>query len=195
MPLHDSRSFVAMLATVGIAALWLPGRASRAADPPVDPEAPEAPAEPAAEPTVVPPPAKPKAAAKKVTPKPASSATIPTKRKPDREAGRDLYLQSCWQCHGETGQGDGPASAALVGGVPSLVPLWSGTSGGPLPGAEMDRLVALVLEGKGRMPAYREDIDKHQARRILLYLGDAVNGKTEAIDEKPDTDDATDNEN
>ena len=141
------------------------------------------------------PPAKPKSTTRKVTPKPATSATIPTKRKPDREAGRDHYLQSCWQCHGETGKGDGPASAAMAGGVPSLAPLFAATAGGPLPGPEMDRLVALVLDGKGRMPAYRENMDQHQARRILLYLGDAVQGKTGAIEEKAEGDEAADNEN
>ncbi len=128
---------------------------------------------------------------KKPVETPKSNA-VPTKRKPDREAGRDTYLQSCWQCHGETGKGDGPAAAAMVGGVPTLVPLLEkGVPGDK----EMDRLVDLVLDGKGRMPAYREDYDKHQIRRVFLYLTDAVKGKTEPIDEKADGAEEEANEN
>ncbi|MBM4393050.1 MAG: cytochrome c [Deltaproteobacteria bacterium] len=118
--------------------------------------------------------------------------SVPTKRKPDREAGRDTYLKSCWQCHGETGTGDGPAAAAMVGGVPTLVPLLEkGVPGDQ----EMDRLVDLVLDGKGRMPAYREDYDKHQIRRVFLYLTDAVKGKTAAIEEKAEGPEEEGNEN
>ena len=32
---------------------------------------------------------------------------------PDMEAAREIFSQRCVTCHGETGQGDGPASAGL----------------------------------------------------------------------------------
>lgn len=105
-----------------------------------------------------------------------NAPAMPTSRKPDRERGRDLWLQSCWECHGTEGKGDGPAADAVPGGVPSLE--------GKVPDSRIDELVDLVEDGKGRMPAYREDIDKHDARRILKYLQDALAGHPEAKSEK-----------
>lgn len=107
---------------------------------------------------------------------PKTIAKVPESRKPDRERGRDLWLQSCWECHGTEGKGDGPAAAAIPGGVPSLA--------GKISEDKFDDLVALVEDGRGRMPAYREDIDKHDARRILQYLRDALAGHPEAHIEK-----------
>lgn len=166
----------------------LSGCAHALAEGPADDEVTEEPKEEADE-TPKPVPSKTPVKKPVETPKPGA---VPTKRKPDREAGRDTYLQSCWQCHGETGKGDGPAAAAMVGGVPTLGPLFEkGVPGDK----EMDRLVDLVLDGKGRMPAYRESYDKHQVRRVLLYVTDAVRGKTEAIDEKPEGTEEDGNEN
>jgi mono/diheme cytochrome c family protein len=112
--------------------------------------------------------------------------SMPTTRPSDRERGRELWLRSCWQCHGEEGKGDGPASAAMVGGVPTLV--------GKVPPEDFDRLVTLVLDGRGAMPAYREDIDKHDARRILVYLQDALQGRTKGEEEKKKKGDEEDQE-
>jgi len=107
-----------------------------------------------------------------------SSGGMPTKRPPDRERGRDLYLLSCWQCHGTEAKGDGPAAANLSGGVPSLE--------SKVTKERFDELVKLIQDGKGPMPAYAEDIDKHDSRRILLYIQDALQGRTEARTEKDD---------
>jgi mono/diheme cytochrome c family protein len=101
--------------------------------------------------------------------KPDGTSTMPSKRPPDYEVGKKLWTQSCWQCHGATGKGDGPAAAALVGGVPSLE--------GKIKGAEFDALVDVIQQGRGRMPAYSEDIDEHDSRRILQYLKDTLEGK------------------
>ena len=115
---------------------------------------------------------------------PDSPPAMPTKRPPDREVGERLWKQSCWQCHGLKGEGDGPAAAAMVGGVPTLV--------GKLKKEDFDALVARVEDGKGRMPAFREDIDKHDARRILDYMRDVMNGKItpDGKEETPDESDA-----
>jgi mono/diheme cytochrome c family protein len=195
-PLHDSRAFVAMLAVIGLAAMCIPSHRVRAQDDPVaDPEPSEGEASGNGAGDAAPPAgeAPPKPAAPKPPPKtkttkkstPAKTDTMPTKRAPDREAGRTLWLQSCWQCHGETGRGDGPAAAALVGGVPSLE--------GKLRPSEWDVAVEIIESGRGRMPAYREDIDKHDARRILVYLEDALQGRTGAGDQGDDGDDGDDN--
>lgn len=101
--------------------------------------------------------------------KPDGTSKMPTKRPPDYEVGQRLWKQSCWQCHGESGKGDGPAAAALTGGVPSLE--------GKVRGEEFDRLVQLIQEGRGAMPAYSENIDTHDSRRILQYIRDVLEGK------------------
>lgn len=127
-----------------------------------------------------------KAATKSTTKSPAKS-TVPSKRPPDRERGRDLWLQSCWQCHGEQGKGDGPAATALPEGVPTLESKVSKE--------KFEALVKVIQDGKGRMPAYKEDIDKHDSRRILIYLQDALQGRTEAQKEKDDKEDDAAKEN
>jgi mono/diheme cytochrome c family protein len=101
--------------------------------------------------------------------KPDGTSKMPTKRPPDYEVGQRLYTQSCWQCHGETGKGDGPAASALVGGVPSLA--------GKLDG-NLEPLIDVVQDGRGHMPAYAEDIDARDSRRILEYLRDKMAGRT-----------------
>ncbi len=101
--------------------------------------------------------------------KPDGTSKMPTKRAPDYEVGKRLWAQSCWQCHGEAGKGDGPAAAALPGGVPSLE--------GKVRGEDFDALVKVVQDGRGRMPAYSENIDQHDSRRILQYLRDVMEGK------------------
>ena len=106
--------------------------------------------------------------------KPDGTSTMPSKRPPDYEVGKRLWKQSCWQCHGETGAGDGPSAAAIPGGVAPL----------KFKGEEIDAMVLVVQDGRGRMPAYSEDIDKHDSRRILQYVRDMMSGK------KPPTEDA-----
>lgn len=98
--------------------------------------------------------------------KPDGTSTMPSKRPADAEVGKRLWKQSCWQCHGEKGAGDGPAAAAVPGGVAPL----------KFSGEEIDALVKVVQEGRGRMPAYSEDIDKHDSRRVLQYIRDTING-------------------
>ena len=101
--------------------------------------------------------------------KPAAIAKMPTKRPADYEVGKRLWKQSCWQCHGEAGAGDGPAAAALIGGVPSLE--------GKIRGENFDALIKVVRDGRSRMPSYSEDIDDHDARRVLEYLRDTMEGR------------------
>lgn len=115
-------------------------------------------------------PATPPAA--QVASKPNGDSVVATKRDSDEDVGRRLWTRSCWQCHGELGKGDGPAAAALVGGVPSLE--------GKVKTADFDTLVGVIQAGRGRMPAYAEDIDKHDSRRILVYLEARMAGRVGA---------------
>jgi mono/diheme cytochrome c family protein len=89
-------------------------------------------------------------------------AGMPTKRPEDHVRGRTVFMQSCWQCHGASNNGEGPAAEALVGGVPDLR--------GKMSEDRFDALIPVILEGKGKMPAYAEEMDKHDARRVLVYL-------------------------
>jgi mono/diheme cytochrome c family protein len=114
--------------------------------------------------------------------KPDGTSTMPAKRLPDFDAGKRLWKQSCWQCHGEVGKGDGPSAAALVGGVPSLE--------GKVKGEDFDALIAVIQDGRGKMPAYSEDIDQHDSRRILGYIRDVMSGKKPPPPEKDEGDDA-----
>jgi cytochrome c oxidase cbb3-type subunit 3 len=108
--------------------------------------------------------------------KPDKAPTMPSKRPPDREVGRGLWKQSCWQCHGESGRGDGPTAAALVGGVPSLE--------GKIREDQFEALIDRIQSGVGRMPAYAENIDRADSRRILLYLRDQLTGRTDAPEDE-----------
>jgi mono/diheme cytochrome c family protein len=133
---------------------------------------------PAAPPTSAPETPRPKQPAGRVPPKqpvdPVAAkangdSVVLTKRPPDVDVGRRLWQQSCWQCHGKAGAGDGPAAKALPAGVPPLT--------GKVKEAGFDAMVRIIQDGKGRMPAYAETIDKHDSRRILVYLQERMEGR------------------
>jgi len=90
------------------------------------------------------------------------AAKQPSKRPSDHDKGQTLYERSCWMCHGETAAGDGPAAASLPGGVPDLR--------GQLPEERWDDLVSGIMAGHGACPAFAAELDRRDARRILLYL-------------------------
>lgn len=123
--------------------------------------------------------------AKKPAPKKSTSdTTMPTKRPSDHVRGKELYDAMCWQCHGKAGQGDGPAAAALLGGVPTL-------QGKVVTGdkEDIDRqeaLVDVVQNGRGRMPAYAEVVDRADSRRMLVYLRDTFEGRGDGEDKDDD---------
>jgi mono/diheme cytochrome c family protein len=82
-------------------------------------------------------------------------------------------------CHGKNADGDGPAAAALPDGVPSLV--------GQIPATERDALLDTIMNGMGSMPAFSEELDRRDARRILTYLDKLEN--TPPPDEPADAND------
>lgn len=108
-------------------------------------------------------------------------AAQPKKRPEDHVVGKELWDRSCWQCHGKRNAGDGPAAAALRGGVPDLR--------GAVTEDRYDALVEVIVEGKGLMPAFAAEMNNHDARRILVYLSklDAEGPPEEEPEPPPDT--------
>ena len=99
-----------------------------------------------------------------------SEAGVPTRNKPDAEAGKDIWLQSCWQCHGRGAGGEGPASTALASPVPSLKSKVTAES--------MPEFIATVREGRGAMPGYGDVLTKRDAKRVLIYVQTLDNPST-----------------
>jgi mono/diheme cytochrome c family protein len=89
-------------------------------------------------------------------------AEIPKQRGPDHVRGRELWEQSCWQCHGASAEGDGPSADALTVEVPSLR--------GTITNDRREALINTIIYGRGLMPAYGETFDRQEARRILAFL-------------------------
>lgn len=93
-------------------------------------------------------------------------AEVPTQRPSDEERGQTLWERHCWQCHGATNEGDGPATVDLIANVPSLV--------GAL---EVNEETArAILRGKGAMPGFEQSFDLQDARRVLSYQVSLIAG-------------------
>ncbi|MGB0641610.1 MAG: c-type cytochrome, partial [Myxococcota bacterium] len=91
-------------------------------------------------------------------------AASPTRRLPDDERGAELYMKNCWMCHGKVAEGNGPAAEALSTESPALAKRYEKT--------EWDKVIRVIMDGKGDMPAFSPVMDRHEARRILIWLDD-----------------------
>ena len=87
-------------------------------------------------------------------------------------------------CHGETAAGDGPAATSLPSGVPDLR--------GQLPEERWDDLVSGIMAGQGACPAFAEELDRRDARRILQYLKRLEEEPPEDEEEETDEDEDED---
>ncbi|MED5372440.1 MAG: cytochrome c [Myxococcota bacterium] len=90
---------------------------------------------------------------------------VPKKREPDDVRGMRIWVEQCQACHGESNDGQGPAAAALPGGVPDLR--------GKMDPETQQAQVDIILNGKGDMPAFRESFQNpvKDADLVLRYLG------------------------
>jgi mono/diheme cytochrome c family protein len=102
---------------------------------------------------------------------PEAEAAVPKKRGSDYDEGKKIWKRSCWQCHGLKAEGDGPAAEAIVGGVPTL-------RGGLVVKPKRNDFMRSVLDGKGLMPSFSAEMERPDAKRVIIYLEklDARNG-------------------
>ena len=117
----------------------------------------------------------------------AALADTPAKLPPDTERGEARYRDNCWQCHGANALGDGPVADALPS--PSLA--------GRISKDAFPDTIALIQGGQGSMPAYSQILDRHDVRRILLWLetldpqtGLPPGGAPDSEDDAPSDEDA-----
>ena len=106
------------------------------------------------------------------------SAEVPTKIPPDKERGESLYYELCSSCHGEKALGDSDTAAQLGYPEPAL------SLAGKLKTDAFQSGVKTIQYGRGLMPAYEQQIDKHESKRILIWLEsiDPIVGATRQIE-------------
>lgn len=81
--------------------------------------------------------------------------------------GRQLFLDNCSACHQVTGKGIPGAFPALAGSKVAL---------GPAPAA-----AGIVLNGKGGMPAFRDDLSDADIAAVLTYVRSAWGNKAPGL--------------
>ena len=82
----------------------------------------------------------------------------------DPEVGKAIYKAQCVACHGQKGQGDGPAAVAL-NPRPSVIT--QAARVGKLPD---DSLVQIVTTGRGGMPGFGKILTPDQVREVVAHL-------------------------
>ena len=106
---------------------------------------------------------------------------VPKKLPPAKERGENLYRALCWQCHGEKGKGDGPLASHMSKDLRDIAHN----------DIEQEKsYINIIQAGRGQMPSFEQVIDRHDSRRILLWLRDPVPQKkkdTENTDKKGKT--------
>jgi mono/diheme cytochrome c family protein len=87
----------------------------------------------------------------------AAEAPVPSPDPVLAELGRDVFVRRCASCHGESGQGDGPAAGALRTPPADLTRI-AARRGGVFPKGEIARFVdgrfAVAAHGTREMPVW-----------------------------------------
>jgi mono/diheme cytochrome c family protein len=78
--------------------------------------------------------------------------------------GEEVFKRQCAVCHGDKGQGDGPASAALR---PKPADLTDPEKMGEY---TQTKLVAMIGKGKGMMPAFGAVLNKQDLEAVAGYV-------------------------
>jgi mono/diheme cytochrome c family protein len=96
----------------------------------------------------------PEEAAQRQNPVPKDSAAI--------ERGQKLYQQFCANCHGKTGQGDGPLAAALKPKPANLA---------ERAGHHTDGDYAWkIANGRGVMPGFKDQLQENQIWDVTHFI-------------------------
>ena len=97
-------------------------------------------------------------------------------QEPDSQAGRDLYMTYCWQCHGMDATGDGPMAEMLAIPTPNLTMLASRNEG-VFPAGDVAMKVdgrAPMLAHGGEMPIFGPVFDSDQSVALRLPSGQTM---------------------
>ncbi len=102
-----------------------------------------------------------------------TAAGATTAQEIDVQAGKNLFLTSCWQCHGLNAKGFGPMAEMLAIETPDLTEL-SKRNGGEFP----TEAVAMQIDGRspllahgGEMPIFGPSLDSDQNVVLRLKSG------------------------
>lgn len=91
----------------------------------------------------------------------AGAATTRGQAQDDASA---TFAQKCAMCHGKAGAGDGPAAVALTPKPPNF-------ADPNVQAAVTDEaLAAAITNGKGSMPAYKEQLTPQAIKAMVAYL-------------------------
>ena len=94
-------------------------------------------------------------------------------QEPDVQAGQDLFMTHCWQCHGRSASGDGPMAEMLAIPTPDLTRLAARNNGVfPLEAIarQIDGRAALLAHG-GEMPIFGPFLETDQTVAFRLPSG------------------------
>ena len=103
----------------------------------------------------------------------AAAASSVAAQEADIEAGKNLFLNSCWQCHGLDAKGFGPMAEMLAIDTPDLTEL-SKRNGGEFPTETVARQIggrSPLLAHGGEMPIFGPSLDSDQNVTLRMKSG------------------------
>lgn len=77
--------------------------------------------------------------------------------------GKNLYLRECQQCHGESGKGDGPVSAALDKSAANL------TSSDVLQQSD-GAIYTKIRVGRSPMPSFKSHLSQEEVWHLINFI-------------------------
>ena len=103
----------------------------------------------------------------------AAAASSVAAQETDIEAGKNLFLNSCWQCHGLDAKGFGPMAEMLAIDTPDLTEL-SKRNGGEFPTEAVARQIdgrSPLLAHGGEMPIFGPSLESDQNVTLRMKSG------------------------
>ena len=103
----------------------------------------------------------------------AAAASSVAAQEADIEAGKNLFLNSCWQCHGLDAKGFGPMAEMLAIDTPDLTEL-SKRNGGEFPTEAVARQIdgrSPLLAHGGEMPIFGPSLESDQNVTLRMKSG------------------------